>query len=133
MDGIRDIGTLLKSMRPVLAEGEFVFCSITEEQLSRLSFVPLSVFREKEGISIITEKKNADENGIPYTKKWALITLTVHPGLDAVGFLARITEKLAGEGIAVNVVSACFHDYLFVPAGKAEKAMEMLNGLASSL
>ena len=44
-----------------------------------------------------------------------MITVMVHSALDAVGFLATITTRLAAAGIGVNLVSAFFHDHLFVP------------------
>ena len=60
-----------------------------------------------------------------------MITLEVHSSLEAVGFLAAITARLAAAGIGVNPVSACFHDHLFVPAERAEDAMSILEGLAA--
>ena len=60
-----------------------------------------------------------------------MVTLTVHSALDAVGFLAAITTRLAAAGISVNAVSAFFHDHLFVPAERAEEAVEILCRLAA--
>jgi len=45
--------------------------------------------------------------------------------LAAVGFLARITEVLAAQGFAVNVVSAYHHDHLYIQAlGSDGKTMD---------
>ena len=55
-----------------------------------------------------------------------MVTLTVHSALDAVGFLAAVTARLAAAGISVNAVFAFFHDHLFVPAGQAEETVETL-------
>ena len=52
-----------------------------------------------------------------------MITLSVHSSLDAVGFLAAITNKLAAAAISFNPVSAYYHDHLFIPANRAEQAM----------
>jgi hypothetical protein len=49
--------------------------------------------------------------------------LTVHSSLEAVGFLAAITARLAETGISVNVVSAFYHDHLFVPHDRADEAL----------
>lgn len=46
--------------------------------------------------------------------------------LEAVGFLATITNKLAENNISVNAVSAYYHDHLFVTTDKAEQAMHVL-------
>jgi hypothetical protein len=50
----------------------------------------------------------------------------VHSSLEAVGFLATITERLAAADISVNAISAYFHDHLFVPFDKADQAMDIL-------
>jgi hypothetical protein len=60
-----------------------------------------------------------------------MVTLTVHSALAAVGFLAATTTHLAAAGISVNAVSAFFHDYLFVPAERAEEAVEILWRMAA--
>ena len=55
----------------------------------------------------------------------------MHSSLEAVGFLARITTKLAAHGISVNAVSAFYHDHLFVPTARADEALTLLRELAS--
>jgi len=126
MAGIRDLKELLKSMQPKLIEKEFVFCTVSEDFFSRMKILPLLVFREDEGITLILERKIADENSLSYSCTWALVTLGVHSDLAAVGFLAAVTSKLASAGISTNVVSAYYHDHLFVPFEKAGKAMKLL-------
>ncbi|WP_231612424.1 ACT domain-containing protein [Novipirellula galeiformis] len=59
-----------------------------------------------------------------------MITLKVHSSLEVVGFLFAVTAKLAQSGISVNVVSAYFHDHRFVPTGRADEAMKVLNDVA---
>ena len=50
----------------------------------------------------------------------------VHSNLEAVGFLARITEVLAAQGISVNVISAFYHDYLYINKDQAQEALNLL-------
>ena len=50
----------------------------------------------------------------------------MHSSLEAVGFMAAITKKLTEAGIGANPVSGFFHDYLFVPEGKATGAIKAL-------
>jgi hypothetical protein len=60
-----------------------------------------------------------------------MITLAVHSSLEAVGFLACITDRLTREGIACNVVAAYHHDHLFVPLARADDALGVLRNLAA--
>ncbi len=133
MVGISDLKVLLGSMNPELIDCEYIFSTISEKDLSLLRIKPLLLFRENEGITIIVKKEDADNSSIPYDTLWSLITLNVHSDLQAVGFLAVITKELAKEKISVNVVSAFYHDHLFVPVNKAEKAMEVLKNLSKEL
>lgn len=59
-----------------------------------------------------------------------MITLNVQSSLDAVGFLAVLTTRLAKYGMGVNPVSAFLHDHLFVPVGREEEAVRELGKLA---
>ncbi|MBU0981012.1 MAG: ACT domain-containing protein [Nanoarchaeota archaeon] len=122
---IKDLKTLLNSMSPKLNKGEYVFCKADFDP----SLMPVLVFEEEEGTTLILRKEIADKKMIEYDGAWSWITLTVHSDLEAVGFLAKITEKLAEAGISVNTVSAFHHDHLFVPVEKAEGAMKVLKGI----
>ncbi|MCK4483775.1 MAG: ACT domain-containing protein [Candidatus Thorarchaeota archaeon] len=129
MSGEKDLETLLRSMSPKLSERQLVFCIISPDKLSTLKMEPLFVFRDEEGVTIIIEKWQADSESLCYDDVWSWIALTVHSSLSAVGFLAAITAKLSENGISVNVVSAYFHDHLFVPQEKARLAMQVLDNL----
>jgi hypothetical protein len=59
-----------------------------------------------------------------------MITLEIHSSLEAVGFLAAITARLAEAGMGVNPVSAFHHDHLFVPAERAAEALRILEAVA---
>jgi hypothetical protein len=115
---IKDLNKLIKNMSPELSENEYVFCTINQDV--DIKFMPKMIFREKEGTTLILEKKQADEYNLEYASVWKLITLNVNSDLEAVGFLAKITEVLANEEISVNAVSAYYHDHLFVPTDKSE-------------
>ncbi len=126
MSGIKNLGVLLKSMKPKLVKGEFVFCTLSKKKFSKIKLNPILIFHEKEGVTLILPRRVADKLRLSYQNSWALITLTVHSDLAAVGFLAAITKKLAEEGISINAVSAYYHDHLFVPYEKREQAMKAL-------
>ena len=126
MSGEKNLDVLLRTMQAELQEGEFVFCSVSEEDLSALDVEPRCLFREREGVTLILPKEEADKLVLDYAYMSRLITLTVHSSLEAVGFLAAITAKLAAQDISVNAVSAYYHDHLFVSSRDAERTLELL-------
>lgn len=130
MSGEKDLNTLVQSMQPKLIEEEYVFCSVPVEEVAALNVTPICQFREVEGMTLILTRQQAEEANLNYKFVWRMITLLVHSSLEAVGFLAAMTSKLAEKGISVNAVSAYYHDHLFVPANKAEQAMHILTSMS---
>jgi hypothetical protein len=56
-----------------------------------------------------------------------LVTLNIELGWNVVGFLAHVTEILAGEGIAVGALSAFSRDHLLVKQDDLGKALRVLS------
>ncbi|NOR90890.1 MAG: ACT domain-containing protein [Anaerolineales bacterium] len=129
MSGETNLQSLLANMQPDLLEGEFVFCSISPQAFAQLRICPIGNFREAEGITLIVERSIADAEGLDYEFVSRMITLNIHSSLEAVGFLASVTSKLAEAGISANPVSAFYHDHLFVPTDRASAAMRHLDEL----
>jgi len=132
MSGEKELQKLLATMKPELQAGEYVFVAVSSGELAQLDIQPVGWFREAEGITLIVERTTAEQAGLTYAFVSRMITLTVHSSLEAVGFLAVITRTLADADISVNPVSAYYHDHLFVPSDKAERAMQLLAMLAQS-
>ena len=86
---------------------------------------PVGMFQEKEGITVILPREQADGLSLPYSLACAWITLTVHSSLEAVGLTAAISQALAEANISCNVVAAYYHDHLFIPIADADRAMEV--------
>ncbi len=130
MTGITNLNVLMKSMHPELQDGIFVFCSLPTDQSIATDLSPIMLFKETEGTTVIALKDKVVQAGLPHQYECRQITLTIHSSLEAIGFLAAITDCLAKAGISVNPVSAFYHDHLFVPADKAEQALTLLTELA---
>ncbi len=131
MAGETRLEVLLKSMRPVLKEGEFVFCTLPHPATPDLAaLAPLGFFREDEGLTLILPRERADAAGLAYSGAFRQVTLSVHSSLDAVGFIAAVSTRLAAHGIGVNPVAGYYHDHLFVPAARATEAVALLESLA---
>lgn len=127
-NGIKDLSTLLRNTQPQLQEGVFVFVTTTDPGAVPDDW-PIASIREKEGISLVLTKDQADELRLPYAFEAAWITLNVHSDLEAVGLTAAFATALAKAGISCNVIAGYYHDHIFVGRGQAEMAMEILRAL----
>ena len=130
MSGETDLKTLLHSMQPVLHPPVYVFATLKAGEPMPPSINPIMTFYEEEGLTLILPESEARAANIAGSFPSRMITLQIRSSLAAVGFLAAITTRLAEAGLAVNPVSAYFHDHLFVPAERAEEALALLQSLA---
>ena len=129
--GETNLTTLLSTLKLTLSTEIFVFITLPGLKLPPPSLEIQMYFREAEGTTIITTQESANTNGIEYTFPCKMITLNVHSSLEAVGFMATISAELADQGIGVNPVSGYYHDHCFVPLGKENEAMRVLQDLAT--
>jgi hypothetical protein len=129
-EGETDLSVLLKTMRPKLHEGDYVFCTGADLNELRGSNV-IMLFKEDESETAIVRKETADNLKLKYSFVASWITLTVHSSLDAVGLTAAISNALAQSGISCNVVAAYYHDHIFVSRSDATRTMQVLNKLST--
>ena len=127
-----ELATLLGCMRPVEQEGEFVFCPVEGNAAEFLHLEPLAIIREQEGLTLILPAEIAKHNQLSASNSFKQITLTIHSSLDAVGLTAAVSAKLAACGISANLISAYYHDHIFVPVEKSTQAMLALLELSRS-
>lgn len=133
--GETNLNSLIRSMQPVLQPGTFVFAQLpataSKDIFSRVQGLnPKMLYREEEAWTIILPQQEARNARLEHIFPCRQITLNIHSSLDAVGFLAAITARLARLEIGVNPVSAFLHDHLFVPEGKENAVMEALQTMA---
>lgn len=132
MAGETNLKALLKTMRPKLNEGDYVFC--TTPSLDGIDPKEIiGLFKEDEGWTVIVNKELADKLNLGYSYIAAWITLTIHSSLEAVGLTAAFATALGNEGISCNVVAAYYHDHIFVAKKDAEKAIEVLTNLSKGI
>jgi hypothetical protein len=131
MTGETDLKTLLASMTPELLDGIYVFVTLAPGVSQPEGLEPVMVFREREGTTLIVTEAAAKAARLTASFRCRMITLNIHSSLEAVGFLAAITTRLASAGMGVNPVSGFYHDHLFVPAERAEEAMVLLHQLVA--
>ena len=126
MAGESDLDQLLQHMAPVVCPGTFVYCTFADASLPS-GLAPVSTIHETEGLTAIVPKVQAQALGIDFQFESALITLSVHSSLSAVGFLARICDVLASASIPCNVLSGFYHDHLLVPVDRLPEALKALS------
>ena len=129
MPGETNLNTLLKNMTPVLNDGDYVYCAVSDASTIDIKEI-IGLFKEEEAITVILKKEIADQLNLKYEYIAAWITLTIHSSLAATGLTAAFANALAADGISCNVVAAYYHDHIFVAKEDAERAMEALKKLA---
>jgi len=129
MPGEKNLDILLKTMRPTIIEGDYVFSSLPNGMnIQDLNII--SYFRESEGISVVVRKADADRLNLKYDFIVSWITLSVHSSLEAVGLTAAVAKALADARISCNVIAAYYHDHIFVNKNDCEQAVEILENLS---
>jgi hypothetical protein len=124
--GETNLDQLLAGMKPILHKEIFVFTTFKHnDNLS--AFDPIMMFRESEGTTLIITLLEAVREGVHFEFPSRMITLNIHSSLDAVGFLALVTSRLATLNMGVNPVAGFYHDHLFIPADRADDALRALN------
>ena len=88
------------------------------------------MFKEKEGITLVLEQKYADLYKLSYDHVASWIVLNVHSSLEAVGLTALFSSELAKHRISCNVISAFYHDHIFVNKKDGKKALQILKQLS---
>lgn len=128
--GETNLDRLLRTMRPERLASPYVFASVDPGQAPALWPDAFALIREAEGVTVVLPLEAAERAGLPIESLWAAITLTVHSSLNAVGFLAAISARLAAAGVSLNPIAGYFHDHLFVPWDRREQALAVLASFA---
>lgn len=130
MSGEKKLETLIKEMKPYLNNGEYVFTTISHLKDINPEDI-IGQFKEKEGITLILERKKADQLNLSYNFIASWITLKIHSALDAVGLTAAFSSELTKYNISCNVIAGFYHDHIFVNKKDEAKAIEVLVNLSN--
>ena len=128
MSGEKDLRKLLSGMRPELNPGRYVFSTV--DGVLPPGVTPVVTVAEREGLTVVALREEADSAGLAYDYVAGWITLRVHSALEAVGLTAAVAQELAAIGLSCNVIAGYHHDHLFVPYERAQEAVTALAALA---
>lgn len=121
-----DLPVLLADLSPALRPTPVVYAVADEVPPGTAVFATV---REREGLTLVLDRDEAERAGLAYDHVAAMITLTVHSSLEAVGLTAAVSRVLAAAGISCNVIAGAHHDHLLVPWERREDALAALHAL----
>lgn len=124
--GATDPDVLLRELTPALHPNPVVYT--VADELPAVCTIFATV-REPEGLTIVLEQAEVDWLGLPYDNVAAIITLSVHSSLAAVGLTAAVSQALTTAEISCNVIAGTFHDHLLVPWDRRAEALAALREL----
>jgi hypothetical protein len=135
-----DVSELLSRARVEVAPGEFVLVGLRHEDWRRLLESPelspraeslFMLLRDPFEVTLLLEEDDwrAMRHAARDAKVEAgfrLVTLDVELPWNVVGYLARVTQILAGAGVAVGALSAFSRDHLLIKQDDLAKALRVL-------
>ncbi len=127
--GETNLEALIANMEPILNDGEYVFATV-ENTVAIPRDITICEIKEKEGITVVLSKKDAERLGLSFEFVAAWITLNIHSSLEAVGLTAAFATELGKNNISCNVIAGYYHDHIFVDKKDADKAMRVLREMA---
>ena len=128
MPGEKNLSKLLANLSPALTEKEYVFCTFIDSSYGDFSELkPVASMMEKEGLSLVLEKKKAEMANIKFQSSFRCISLGVHSDLISIGLTAKISSLLYQNNISANIIAGYFHDHIFVPSDQSVRALEILS------
>lgn len=131
MAAIIELSELLKNMKPVLDNTDYVFVTTGSHSITNeiMALNPIATFLESEGLTLVISRVSAETHNMSFDTVFHKITLEVHSSLEAVGLTAAISTALAKRGLSANIIAGFYHDHVFIQKNNAELALTILQEL----
>jgi hypothetical protein len=123
---VGDSNDSVQSLQPRVLEGTFVVVSDVELNDDVVVFATV---REREGVSFVIGRHDADRLNLNYDFLASWITLELNSNLASVGLTALFSHHLTQAGIGCNVLAGYHHDHLLVPHERVHEAVALLEAL----
>lgn len=115
----RSIATVMK--------GTYVYVKTDIMEQSNIHFM---VSKDKDEITIITQKKNIKNlKVLELVGDYKLIEFKPAVPFQTVGFLAKIAEVIANQGMNILIVSTFSKDYIMIKKELLEKGIQALKNV----
>lgn len=112
-----------KSIATVM-NGTYVYVKTDKVENSGIHFM---VSKDKDEITVVTKKKNIkDLNVLELVGDYKLIEFKPAVPFQTVGFLAKIAEVIANQGMNILIVSTFSKDYIMIKEKELEKGLGAL-------
>ncbi len=112
-----------KSIATVM-NGTYVYVKTDKVENSHIHFM---VSKDKDEITVVTKKENIkDLNVLKLVGDYKLIEFKPAVPFQTVGFLAKIAEVIANQGMNILIVSTFSKDYIMIKEEELEKGLRAL-------
>jgi len=115
-----------KSIATIM-KGTYVYVKTDEVYKPDIHFV---VSKDKDEVTVITKKENIKElNVLELVGDYKLIEFKPAIPFQTVGFLAKIAEVIANQGLNILIVSTFSKDYIMIKEEFSEKGIKALKNV----
>lgn len=112
-----------KSIATVM-NGTYVYVKTDKAEKNDNHFM---VSKDKDEITVVTKKENIkDLNVLELVGDYKLIEFKPAVPFQTVGFLAKIAEVIANQGMNILIVSTFSKDYIMIKEEELEKGLQAL-------
>lgn len=112
-----------KSIATVM-NGIYVYVKTDKVENSKNHFM---VSKDKDEITVVTKKENINDlNVLELVGDYKLIEFKPAIPFQTVGFLAKIAEVIANQGMNILIVSTFSKDYIMIKEEELEKGLQAL-------
>jgi uncharacterized protein len=139
-DAHRTVSDLLRDTRIEVVPGTFTLVGLTHQawtlvlenpDLSPRADAPFLIFRDSREVTLLFEEEDFHRirhivRDARVERGFRLVTLDIDLAWNVVGYIARVTEILAANGIPVGALSSFSRDHLLVKQEDLARALRVL-------